>query len=267
MTPDQWSGIGQRRNPSWYLDPLVASQKREENLNLLRGWLPKCAPKRLLKTDLFEEAYGQDSLWTDLLGEATVVIGMDVALPTARNASKRCSAGSARFLTADVRSLPLCSESIDLIFSNSTLDHFGSGEDFKKAVGELARVLRPGGRLIITLDNPWNLLYYPLRWASLSRIIPFYLGFTTTSSGLARALTDARLEVRDTALLIHNPRGVSTLLFLAIRRLARSYSDGAIRLLLRAFSQLRRLPTRNLTACFISACAEKPIVSSVRGNP
>src|ERR1700761_931062 len=120
ITPSEWNGIGEAHNPSWYLDPLVALQKREENLSLLRGWLPDCIPKRLLKTDLFEEAHGEDSLWADLLDDATQVIGMDVALSTVRKAIERRSAGSARFLTADARSLPFCNESIDLIFSNST---------------------------------------------------------------------------------------------------------------------------------------------------
>jgi SAM-dependent methyltransferase len=267
MTPTQWGRIGQRRNPAWYLDPVVALQKRNENLALFRGWLPKSVPKRLLKTDLFEEAYGQDSLFTDLLGYATVTIGMDVALPTVRNARDCCSGASSRFLTADVRSLPFCNESIDLIFSNSTLDHFESAGEFRQAVSELARVLRPGGRLIVTLDNPWNPAYHPLRWASRRGAVPFSLGYTTSQRGLAAALTGAGLSVLGTGVLIHNPRAVSTLLFLAMRRLMGSHADGPIRLLLRLFFQLGRCPTRKLTACFISACAEKPGGTWQRSQP
>jgi SAM-dependent methyltransferase len=266
MTPTQEARIGPERNPSWYLDPLVALHKREAHLACARGWWPNSIPQRLLKTDLFEEAYGQDSVLPDLRRDAAVTIGMDVAFTTVRNARGHSDAASARFLTADVRSLPFCSDSIDLIFSNSTLDHFESAEELRRAVGELARVLRPGGRLIITLDNTWNLLYHPLRWASRLRGAPFSLGYTTSQAGLARELTDAGLEVLDTGVLIHNPRMVSTLLFLAMRRLMGSHADGPIRLLLRMFSQLGRLPTRKLTACFVAACAEKPTISVLRSN-
>jgi SAM-dependent methyltransferase len=264
MTATQWDGIGQKSKPSWYLDPLVAEQKREAHLACARGWWPASPPKRLLKTDLFEEAYGQDCLLPDLLQGAVSAIGMDVAFTTVRNASRHFAAASARFVTADVRLLPFSSQSIDLILSNSTLDHFESAEEFREAVGELARVLSPGGRLIITLDNPWNSLYHPLRWASRLRRAPYSLGYTTSLAGLARELTNAGLQVCDTGLLIHNPRVVSTLLFLAMRRLLGSYAEGPIRLLLRAFSLLGHLPTRGLTACFVAACAEKPPVSAIR---
>jgi len=266
MTPTEWGEIGQGRRPSWYLDPLVATQKREENLALLRRWLSGSVPQRLLKTDLFEEAYGQDGLLAEFSGAATIVCGMDVALSTVSAASRKNGCANARFLTADVRSLPFCDESIDLIFSNSTLDHFESAGEFQQAVRELARVLRPNGRLIITLDNPWNPLYYMLRWAGRLGIGPFFLGYTTSQSGLARALADAGLEVLDTGLSIHNPRVVSTLLFLATRRLLGSHADGAVRLLLKLFSGLGRLPTRKLTACFITACGVKPTNVSPRSR-
>jgi SAM-dependent methyltransferase len=266
MRPTKWTGLGERSNPSWYLDPLVAIQKREEHLACARRWMPIAVPNRLLKTDLFEEAFGQDSLFPDLLSGATTKIGMDVAFPTVRNAFSQFKCGHARFITADVRSLPFCSDSIDLVFSNSTLDHFESAAEFRQAVSELARVLRPGGRLIITLDNPWNPLYHPLRWASKLHLAPFELGYTTSESGLARALTDAGLQVLDAGLLIHNPRIVSTLLFLALRRLMGRRADGPISRLLRLFSRLGNIPTRKLTACFISTCAEKPAIPLPRSS-
>jgi SAM-dependent methyltransferase len=264
MTPTQWDQVAQNTNPSWYLDPLVALQKREEHLACARKWWPASSPKRVLKTDLFEEAYGQDSLLPDLFPDASMRIAMDVATTTVRNARAHCDATPAFFLTADVRSLPIRCGSIDLIFSNSTLDHFKSGQEFHQAIGELARVLRPGGRLIITLDNPYNPLYHPIRWASRLRLVPFFLGYTTSQSGLAGALTNAGLRVLDEGVLIHNPRVVATFLFLALRRLMGVHAVGPIRFLLRLFSRLGHLPTRKMTACFISACAEKPLVSESR---
>jgi hypothetical protein len=65
----------------------------------------------------------------------------------------------------------------------------------------------------------------------------------------------AGLEVIACETLIHNPRIVSTVLFLALRRLLRDRADLAIRGLLAAFEVLERLPTRGLTACFLATCA------------
>jgi SAM-dependent methyltransferase len=246
------------RRPSWYLDPLVAQQRRQLHLELIRNWAAEASPGRVLKTDVFEEAYGEDRLLPDLLPEARMRIGMDCAATTVCRAIAKCPTASVHFLVGDVRSLPLRSDSLDLIFSNSTLDHFESAPQFRTSVEELARVLRPGGRLIITLDNLSNPLYRPLRWASKVRWTPFRLGYTTSQTGLVNALEAAGLEVIARGTLIHNPRGISTLLFLTLRRLLGAHADGPIRTLLKVFASLEHLPTRRLTACFVSACARKP---------
>jgi hypothetical protein len=64
--------------------------------------------------------------------------------------------------------------------------------------------------------------------------------------------------VTDSGTLLHNPRMISTLLFLAIRRLLGRRGDPFIRLLLWAFALLEHLPTRGVTACFLTARARKP---------
>jgi hypothetical protein len=58
--------------------------------------------------------------------------------------------------------------------------------------------------------------------------------------------------------LIHNPRLVSTALFMALRRTLGRRADGPIRFLLGSFERLGRLPTREYTACFVAVCGRKP---------
>lgn len=139
-----WSEISDRDEPSWYLDPLVAEQKRTVHLGICRRWSPN-GVRRALKTDLFEEAFGDDALLPDLLGTSEIWLAMDVAAATVRKARLRARRPVPQFLAADARRLPLRTANIDLVLSTSTLDHFDSRREFVAAIAEIARVLRPRG--------------------------------------------------------------------------------------------------------------------------
>lgn len=250
--------MSQKENPaprSWYLDPIVAEQKRGAHLDLVARWAGKNVG-RLLKTDLFEESNGADQLLFDLSRGCGLAIGLDQDLQIVDRAARRCPRNlNISLLGGDARFMPLQSGSVDAIVSSSTLDHFQQKHDFALAVGELVRVLRPGGVLILTLDNPLNPFYWPLRWLSFAG--PFRLGYTPFPAVLRRQLDAAGMEVVGSASLLHNPRVVSTLLFLTIRRLVGRQGDGAIRVLLRCFAILGKLPTRRFTCCFHATIARK----------
>ncbi|MGQ9635582.1 MAG: class I SAM-dependent methyltransferase [Bryobacteraceae bacterium] len=254
----EWERLSRQASASWYLDPLVAAQKRRLHQELIRRWAGPNFAGRLLKTDVFEEAHGKDYILFDLFPEAEA-LGMDVSLESARRALRRNLNPRCSFLAADVTRLPLRTGSVDLVLSPSTLDHFSSCQQLRQAVEEIARVLRPGGVAVITLDNAENPLYWLLRWASRCGWTPFRLGATLRLLQLSGLLQEAGLAVTDTELLIHNPRAVSTLLFLSLRRLLGRRADKPIGALLKLFSWLQHFPTRRWTACFVAARAEKPL--------
>lgn len=253
-----WEEIAHKSDPSWYLDPVVAEQKRRVHQNLIRDWTGDLRPECVLKTDAFEEAYGDDQILFDLFPTARTVVGIDLSFSTAARARSRCRCAPPHFIAGDVLNLPLSSNSVDLIVSNSTLDHFSSAEEFHVALRELYRVLRPGGRLIITMDNLSNPLYRLLRLVSRTSWSPFPLGYTTSGAGLEKSVTETGLEVMATSAIMQNPRLISTALFLALRRLLRKHADTPVRLLVRLFAQLDKLPTRQFTACWVGVCARKP---------
>lgn len=257
MKHDAWEKIGCRASPSWYMDPLVARQKGQVHLQAVRRWTAGLEPRRILKTDLFEEAFGEDQILVGLSSDAGLVRGMDTALSTVLAATKRLPVLANRVIVTDIRSAAFRHAAFDLIVSTSTLDHFESRQEYLSALRELGRILAPGGLLVLTLDNPLNPLYYPLKWFSRMGVGPFPLGYTPSPAALREDLARLGLELRDHAWLIHNPRGVSTLLILMLRRLLKARADAPIGALLRLFNYLDRWPTRRFTACFLAVLAVK----------
>lgn len=253
----EWDRLGSREQPSWYLDPEVAQQKRDAHLELIRRWTAGLPIRSVLKTDVFEEAAGPDAILSDLFPETGLtVIGSDVAFSTVARARERSRRGI-HFCVSDVRHNPFASEKVDLIVSTSTLDHFDTRAELDGSLAELVRSLRRGGMLIVTVDNPDNPLYPLLARYSRSSHAPFRLGHTYSAASLRRALESLGCTVVAEDCLIHNPRMISTALFLGVRRVFGNRGAGLIRLLLALFAAAGRLPTRRFTACFIAACAVK----------
>src|SRR3989442_456719 len=151
----------------------------------------------VLKTDLFEEAVG-DGLYPLLPQWARSAIGIDLSHTAVARAMRRHR--QLKGLVADVRRLPFKSGSFDSIVSTSTLDHFGRASDIEAAFAELNRVLRPGGELVITMDNARNpvialreRVQAPLLWLG---ILPYFTGVSCDAGGLRRLLTEAGFQIR-----------------------------------------------------------------------
>ncbi len=230
-------------------------------------WGENAGAGRTLKTDLYDEAISPHNLLSLLGGPGGRIVGTDVSLEIARAAKKRMesdrqAAGRFAVSACDARSLAFRSCVFDEILSNSTLDHFPDKPDITASLKELHRVLRPGGTLTITLDNPCNpvvfvrnLLPYPLL-RSL-RLIPFYMGKTLSRSELVRALEASGFRVCECTAIAHFPRIVA---IRAGRLLERSAAAGMRERLLglmSAFERLERLPTRYVTGYYVAAKAVK----------
>jgi SAM-dependent methyltransferase len=87
-----------------------------------------------------------------------VPIGVDPQLVAVRAAQRvaRQLGVDAHFICADARFIPLRSVSVDAAFSYSVLQHFAK-DDARAALRELARVLRPGGRVLVQMPNTFGL--------------------------------------------------------------------------------------------------------------
>ncbi|WP_079053771.1 methyltransferase domain-containing protein [Streptomyces graminilatus] len=87
------------------------------------------------------------------VGPSGDAVGVD-ANPALREVAEQraAAAGStARFLDGDAHALPLPDASVDVVWCERLLQHLSEPD---KAVGEIARVLRPGGRVVL-IDSDW----------------------------------------------------------------------------------------------------------------
>ena len=93
----------------------------------------------------------------------------------ARRSGSICRAGCCgtararglRVVQGSLTDVPLPSASVDLVYSFKVLAHV---EPIEQALAELARVVRPGGHLLLEFYNPWSLRYLAKRLGGPARI-------------------------------------------------------------------------------------------------
>jgi SAM-dependent methyltransferase len=229
------------------------------NATLFARWLPSEPCANLLKTDLYDEAMGS-GLYPLLSARARHVAAIDVAPTVLAAASVRYPALLAA--AADVRRLPFASGSFDVVVSNSTLDHFDTRDEILASLRGFHRILRPGGRLLLTMDNlanPAVALRNALPYPLLRRLnlVAYPIGATAGPGRLRRMLKDAGFDVLETVALLHCPRALSVAL---ARRCERRGTPEAKARFLRAagrWERLARWPTRYLTGYFVGINARK----------
>lgn len=88
-----------------------------------------------------------------------------------------------RFRVADACDLPFEDGAFDLAVSMSTFDHLPTAEARQTAVDEMARVVRPGGHVVVTVANWWNLPYAAGIW-KMSREKTLHYGYAYLFSPL-----------------------------------------------------------------------------------
>ena len=255
---EQWDRAAGRALGRPYLDPLVAEAKRRAHLELLRDWLPDLAGRVVLKTDLWEEGVAGDELLFDLAARCEAAHGIDVSPAVVARARARAADAGANvsLASADVRAIPLRDASVDAVVSTSTLDHLAGAREHLDALGDIKRVLRPGGTLIVTFDNAENVGDPLLRAAVRLRAVPFPLGRAVSLAELETLLAKAGFAVVDRRHVVFAPRVVATAAVRALRLLPGG-SDRAVAGLLRGFDRLgERFPRR--LGCFAAVLARRP---------
>jgi SAM-dependent methyltransferase len=226
--------------------------------HLLQQWLSGSPVDKLLKTDLFDEAMSE-GLVPLLETKANHVLAIDVSAEIVAMAARRYA--NLELKVADVRALPFEDAAFDAIVSLSTLDHFEITDDIVKGLQELYRVLRPGGQLLLTMDNlanpavwlrnalPFSLLH---QWG----IVPYYVGKTCGPRRLKAYVRCAGFSVREMAAVMHCPRVLAVAAARLLTKCSRSTQARYLHVL-SACERLQSWPTRYFTGYFTAIRAEK----------
>ncbi len=197
-----WAGVGER-----FPDLSGAASTRfyaDNEQRLFTEHFPALKGLSILKTDLWDEARNTRILvWAHARGARA--FGIDISMPTLLLARQAfAAAGSAGGLSAaagDVRDLPFGDGRFDAIYSMGTIEHFAETE---KAVAEMARVLKPGGRAIIGVPNRLDPFLRPLLATVMQALGIYGYGYekSYTRRALRQMLEQAGLEVvAETAIL------------------------------------------------------------------
>jgi SAM-dependent methyltransferase len=223
------------------------------NRMLLDRWLPTGLGS-VLKTDLFDECVSE-GLYPALAPRAGRVVGIDVDPAVVAGAGRRHHR-LARTV-ADIRALPFAAESFDAVVSNSTLDHLEAVEEVETALGEIHRVVRAGGRLVLTMDNPLNPSVavrnaLPPATAGAVRPALYRSAWTCGPRALGDLLRRSGFDVLETTAILHFPRVLTAATGALAPDLARRRR---VVTLLRRAEALECWPTRFLTGHFIAALA------------
>ncbi len=101
--------------------------------------------------DVLDAGMGPGRLCVELDQRGWRVSGVDVSEVMVELAAARLPHARERLLAAPIEALPFPDESFDVVIATGVLEHVG---DKEAAIRELARVLRPGGRAIVSFPNP-----------------------------------------------------------------------------------------------------------------
>lgn len=266
--PDEgqlWNDIALRANGG---SDVIGAHKRRMYERLMTRWMPDLPTGWILKTDLFGEAFGEGILSSSFDGYR--LLGMDVASHTVRQAHS--NDGQYEYCVANVKTLPLQKDVLSLVISDSTLDHFRDLAELAVALKEVVISLRPGGVMVLTLDNPGNPTRPPY-WAMnvlrrlgvlsiLMRFMglaPYTIGRTLSPGRLNAMLTDFGMQVEAETAIAHYPvpYGMLRPVVCLTQSLAGNTADRWIEAVLNWSDRLEGWPTKYITGRYIAVKAVK----------
>lgn len=233
---------------------------------LFRTYVGSLPGKRVFKTDLWDEARNtRILLWVGQQGG--LAYGIDIAPSVVEEAQQvfHRHGIAPGFVVGDVRQIPFGDNTCDVVYSMGTIEHFPETEG---AVGEIFRVLRPGGTAIIGVPNKLDPFLRPLMVTVLNwfGLYPYGYEKSYASGELAAMARRAGFHVQAVTGLLFLP-GVLRIADLFLYTL-RSPLALVTALLVRPFSFLYLRITGIRRHGYLIACiARKPTDARLHAAP
>jgi len=198
---DFWSDVGDRFPD---LDGAASTRYYAANeQRLFTEHLPPLKGLKILKTDLWDEAKNTRILvWAAAHGAHTY--GVDISEPIVLQARAAFDRQPLRAAVGDVRDIPFADASFDAVYSMGTIEHF---DETERAVKEIVRVLKPGGRAIIGVPNRHDPFLRPLMATLMQAAGLYAYGYEKSYSrkSLRDMLERAGLTVTDETAILFIP--------------------------------------------------------------
>jgi ubiquinone/menaquinone biosynthesis C-methylase UbiE len=144
---DEWPEAYDR----WFTTPIGSLVRKYETELIMKLLGPK-------EGEIILDAGCGTGIFTlDILSSGSKVVGLDLSLPMLKQAEKKLKGYPFQMFLADMLKLPFPESSFDKAVSVTALEFI---EDGKAAVGELFRVTKKGGRVVVATLNslsPWAL--------------------------------------------------------------------------------------------------------------
>jgi ubiquinone/menaquinone biosynthesis C-methylase UbiE len=137
---DKWPEAYDR----WFTTP-IGSLVRKYEVELIMDLLK---PKR--SEIILDAGCGTGVFTLDIVSSGSRVVGLDISLPMLIQAGNKLKGFPCQMVLADMLSLPYPESSFDKIISVTALEFI---EDAKDAVGELFRVTKKGGYIVVATLN------------------------------------------------------------------------------------------------------------------
>jgi ubiquinone/menaquinone biosynthesis C-methylase UbiE len=131
--------------------PVLPPERTELHLRRYELACPMVDARRVLDAAC-GTGYGASLLMKQ--GKAASVVGVDIDAASIAYAQRRFAAPGIEFRQASALHTGLVDASIDVVTSFETIEHM---DDPGALLREFSRVLRPGGRVVISTPNDWGL--------------------------------------------------------------------------------------------------------------
>ncbi|RMG17125.1 MAG: methyltransferase domain-containing protein [Deltaproteobacteria bacterium] len=143
------------------------------------------------------------------LGRHGEVVTLDLSLPMLKRSGARRFEAPIHRVCADALALPFADESFDGILCTNSFHHY---PDPKRALAEMRRVLRPGGRLVLVDPSADSLLVRAFIEIAERRLLKLHHVHLHGLAEWRAMLTDAgfaRVEVRRAGAFLPTHRGMA----------------------------------------------------------